>query len=117
MSEVTADRKIPGISFFCPAYHDALNLPLVIKKADRILSELCDDYEMIVINDGSPDSTGYVAEELSRRYHKLKVVHHVRNLGYAEALKTGFQTAARFDYILFTDGDNQYDIEYFKAMA
>ncbi|MDD5440439.1 MAG: glycosyltransferase family 2 protein, partial [Candidatus Omnitrophica bacterium] len=76
-----------------------------------------DDYEMIVINDGSPDSTGYVAEELSRRYHKLKVVQHVRNLGYAEALKTGFQTAARFDYILFTDGDNQYDIEYFKAMA
>lgn len=110
-------QKIKGVSFFCPAYHDAENIAHVVDKADKVLSELCEDYEIIVVNDGSPDNTADVLAKLSGIHDKLKVVTHPRNLGYAEALKTGFKTARKFETVLFTDGDNQYDVEYFRDMV
>ncbi len=109
-------QKIKGISFFCPAYYDAENIGHVVNKAVRLLSELCEDYEIVVINDGSPDNTGEVLENLASRHKKLKVIHHPRNLGYAAALKTGFKNANKFEFILFTDGDNQYNVEYLRDM-
>lgn len=109
-------QKIKGISFFCPAYNDAENITYVIDKAVKLFSELCEDYEIVVVNDGSPDNTREVLERLAKIHTKLKVIHHPCNLGYAEALKTGFKNARKFDFILFTDGDNQYDVEYFSHM-
>lgn len=109
-------QKIKGISFFCPAYYDAKNITPLINKAVNLFSELCEDYEIIVVNDGSPDDTGEVLDRLASIHNKLKVIHHPRNLGYAQALKTGFKNANKFEFILFTDGDNQYDIGYFKNM-
>jgi len=110
-------QKIKGISFFCPAYYDGKNISHVVNKAVDIFSELCEDYEIIVVNDGSPDNTGEVLDKLASIYKKVRVVHHPRNLGYAEALKTGLRNANRFEFILFTDGDNQYDVEDFRKMV
>ncbi len=109
-------KKIKGVSFFCPAYYDADNIEKVIDKAAKVLPLFCEDYEMVVINDGSPDHTGRVLDSLTAKYRKLKVIHHPRNLGYAQALKTGFANANKFDLILFTDGDDQYDVNYFNDM-
>lgn len=109
-------NKIKGISFFCPAYHDAENLPGVIETCVKVFQETSQDYEIIIIDDGSPDDTGKVADSLQAKYDKVKVIHHPRNLGYAEALKTGFKNAIKFEFILFTDGDNQYDVQYFYEM-
>jgi len=108
--------KLKGVSFFCPAYYDEKNIVSVVDKADKVLSETCEDYEIVVINDGSPDKTKDVLDSLALRYPKLKSIHHARNLGYAEALKAGFKNAKKYEFILFTDGDNQYDIAYFKDM-
>jgi len=110
-------QKIKGISFFCPAYYDGKNIAHVVNKAVDVFSELCKDYEIIVVNDGSPDNTGKVLDRLALIHKKVKVIHHPRNLGYAEALKTGLKNANRFEFILFTDGDNQYDVEYFRKMV
>lgn len=109
-------RKIQGISFFCPAYYDGENIAQVVNKSVRLFSELCEDYEIVVINDGSPDNTGEVLDRLASVHNKVRVIHHPGNLGYAEALKTGFKNATRFEFILFTDGDNQYDVENFRDM-
>ena len=109
-------NKIKGISFFCPAYYDAENLPSVIETCVKVFSETCEDYEIIIISDGSPDDTGKVADSLQAKYKEVKVIHHPRNLGYAEALRSGFKNASKFDFILFTDGDNQYDVQYFREM-
>ena len=109
--------KIKGISFFCTAYYDEDNVPKVVSKAVNLFSELCDDYEIVVVNDGSPDNTAAVIDQLAEKYDKVKAIHHPRNLGYAQALKTGFEHANKFDLILFTDGDNQYDVEYFRDMV
>lgn len=109
-------QKIKGISFFCPAYYDGKNIGPLIDKAVDLFSHLCEDYEIVVINDGSPDNTGEILDKLASIYDKVKVIHHPRNLGYAEALKTGFKNANKFEFILFTDGDNQYNVDYFKDM-
>lgn len=108
--------KIKGISFFCTAYYDEANISKVVTKAVNLFSELCEDYEIVVVNDGSPDSTNAVIDRLAQKYDKVIAIHHPCNLGYAQALRTGFQHAAKFDFILFTDGDNQYDVEYFRDM-
>ncbi|MBU0951909.1 MAG: glycosyltransferase family 2 protein [Elusimicrobia bacterium] len=101
-------------SFFCPAYYDEKNITLVIEKAVNLLNEIAQDYEIFIINDGSPDNTGKVADELAVKYPKVHVIHHPKNLGYGAALQDGFKYANKFEYVLFTDGDNQYDVYDFK---
>jgi glycosyltransferase involved in cell wall biosynthesis len=103
-------------SFFCPAYYDEKNIKTVVEKAVNLFSEIAEDYEIYIINDGSPDDTGKVCDELSKKYEKVKVIHHKKNLGYGVALKEGFLNANKFEYVCFTDGDNQYDVNDFRKM-
>src|SRR5688572_13987620 len=69
---------------------------------------LSDDYEVIVVDDGSPDHTGELLDEMAKQFTWLKVVHHPKNRGYGGALRTGFETASK-ELIFYTDGDAQYD--------
>ena len=106
----------PKVSFFCPAYNDEKNIPILIPKVFKVLSELCSAFEIIIIVDGSPDNTGKVANELAKQYPNVKVVHHKTNKGYGGALKSGFLHAKKYPYIFYTDGDNQYDVKILKKM-
>lgn len=101
--------SVPSLSVFFPAYHDEGNIGKVAGAAVEVLEEIGCDYEVIIVHDGSPDRTGEVADELARRYSKVRVIHHEKNLGYGAALRTGF-TRAKNDYIFYTDGDNQFDV-------
>lgn len=81
------------------------------------LRELTDDYEVIVINDGSQDHTPQVLDELARVYpDEVRIVHHVKNRGYGGALRSGFASATK-DWIFYTDGDAQYDPRELKNLA
>jgi glycosyltransferase involved in cell wall biosynthesis len=105
------------LSIFFPAYYDELNIPKVVAGALRVVRELeIDEYEIIIVEDGSPDRTGEVADELAARYPRVRVVHHPKNLGYGMALRTGF-TEARLDYVFYTDGDNQFDLQELKKFV
>ena len=97
-----------GISVFFPAYNDGGTIPSMVLTALMTLRELTDDYEVIVVNDGSADYTAAVLEELADRYPELRVIHHEQNRGYGGALRTGFSSATK-DLIFYTDGDAQYD--------
>jgi glycosyltransferase involved in cell wall biosynthesis len=101
--------KLSSISFFCPAYNDALNLPDLIPNVFKFLSENSKKFEIIIIDDGAPDKTGEVADQLAQEFPNIKVIHHKKNKGYTATLKEGFETG-KYDYIVYTDGDNQYDI-------
>jgi glycosyltransferase involved in cell wall biosynthesis len=67
------------------------------------------DYEVIIVNDGSSDATGSIAEKIVSRDNRVKVVHHSTNLGYGSALQSGFKAATK-ELVFFTDGDGQFDI-------
>lgn len=101
--------KLSSISFFCPAYNDQDNLPDLIPAVVNFLEKHSEKYEITIIEDGSPDRTKEVAEELAKNFKNIKVVHHSVNKGYTATLKEGFENA-RYEYVMYTDGDNQYDI-------
>ena len=97
------------MSVFFPAYNDAPSLPALIAKTFATLETCAQDYEVIVINDGSFDNTAAVLEELGAKYGpRLRVITHPENRGYGGALRSGFEAAAK-DLVFYTDGDGQYD--------
>jgi glycosyltransferase involved in cell wall biosynthesis len=97
-----------GLSVFFPAYNDAGTIASLVIQAVGVAGRLTPDFEVIIVNDGSQDSTGTIAEELARTYPEVRVVHHPANRGYGAAVRTGF-TAATKDLVAYTDGDAQYD--------
>jgi len=105
-------KKLPSVSFFCPAYCDEENLPKLIPKADALLKKIAKRYEIIIIEDCSPDKTGDVADSLAKEYNNIQVIHHKTNRGYGGALKSGFENS-KYEYVMYTDGDNQYDVDEF----
>jgi glycosyltransferase involved in cell wall biosynthesis len=98
----------PGLSIFFPAYNDAGTIASLVLVAHMTARTLTDDHEVIVVEDGSPDHTGALLDEMARHFPWLKVVHHERNRGYGGALRTGFATASK-ELVFYTDGDAQYD--------
>ena len=99
-----------SISVFFPCYNDKGTIGQLIKDAFLVLQNLTDDFEIIVVDDGSTDSSRDLLEKLEKKYHFLKLVFHQKNQGYGGALQSGFKTATK-DLIFYTDGDGQYDVK------
>ena len=100
---------MPGLTVFFPAYNDAGTIASLVITSVKVAATLTDDFEVIVINDGSKDDTGRILDELARLYpDRVRIVHHEVNRGYGGALRTGFATASK-DLVFYTDGDAQYD--------
>lgn len=102
--------KRPSISAFFPCYNDSKTIGKLVTDVIATLRKLTDDYEVIVIDDGSTDSSRTVLKNLASKERKLKLVFHEKNQGYGGALRTGFKTAAK-ELIFYTDGDGQYDVK------
>ncbi|HEY0070457.1 MAG TPA: glycosyltransferase family 2 protein [Chloroflexia bacterium] len=98
----------PGISVFFPAYNDAGTIASMVIAALRTCAQLTDDYEVIVVENGSTDYTVEVLEDLAATHEKLRVLTHREPLGYGGALQIGFRES-RKELVFYTDGDAQYD--------
>jgi glycosyltransferase involved in cell wall biosynthesis len=98
----------PGLSVFFPAYNDSGTIASLVIAALQTAAKLTANYEVIVVDDGSTDSTPQILEELARVYPRVRVVLHGVNRGYGGALRSGFASASK-DLIFYTDGDAQYD--------
>jgi len=105
----------PNISIFFPVYNDEKTVRQVTEKALRILEDIAHHYEVLIINDGSPDFSGNIADSLAKEYPFVKVIHHETNKGYGAAIKTGFENV-QYEWICFTDGDDEYDLEDLKKL-
>jgi glycosyltransferase involved in cell wall biosynthesis len=106
-----------SISAFFPAYNDAGTIPSMVLTVLMTLREVSDDYEVIVVNDGSQDHTPQVLDELARLYPgEVRIIHHPQNRGYGGALRTGFASATK-EWIFYTDGDAQYDARELKNLV
>jgi glycosyltransferase involved in cell wall biosynthesis len=100
--------KQMNISAFFPAYNEAENLPALTEKMAAVLKTLAEAWEIIIVDDGSRDSTPQVAEALVKRIPGVRYLRHHVNQGYGGAVKTGL-TSAKYEWIFFTDGDGQFD--------
>ena len=86
--ERSEPARPPGVSMFFPAYNDGGTIASLVIRAVQTASQLTTDFEVIVVNDGSTDSTREVADELARTYPQVRVIHHHQNRGYGGALRT-----------------------------
>src|SRR5438874_10822654 len=97
-----------SLSVFFPAYNDSGTIASLVIRALQTASTLTPNHEVIVVNDGSTDSTSQILDALKLVYPALRVVTHEGNRGYGAALRSGFASASK-DFIFYTDGDAQYD--------
>lgn len=98
-----------SISCFCPCYNDAGSIASMVVMMDNVVRQITDDYEIIVIDDGSSDASRIILKDLEIKYDKLRLIFHDKNKGYGGALKAGFYSAKK-EFIFYTDGDFQYDV-------
>lgn len=99
-----------GMTVFFPCYNEEANVERVTRSAVQACERLFDDYEVLIVNDGSRDRTGEIAERLARENPRVRVVHNSPNRGYGGALARGFREASK-PLIFYTDGDGQFDFE------
>jgi glycosyltransferase involved in cell wall biosynthesis len=104
-----------GLSVFFPAYNDWGTIASLVVLVSSVARELTDDWEVIVVNDASPDHTGRILAELAAGNPHLRVVTHAANRGYGGALRSGFAAATK-DWVFYTDGDAQYDVRELAAL-
>lgn len=99
-----------SLSVFFPVFNEEENIKSVVESALELLPSITKCYEIIIVDDGSRDKTGQIADLLNRQYKEISVIHHFSNYGYGATLQTGFR-AAKNDLIFFTDGDGQFNIK------
>lgn len=99
----------PSLTILFPCYNDAGTIGSLVAAADLVAREHTKDYEIIIVDDGSTDSSRQLLLEMQRKYPHLRLVLHDRNRGYGAALRSGFAHAKK-ELVFYTDGDGQYDV-------
>lgn len=103
------DMAAPSLSLFLPCYDEEPNVERVVRQANAVLAATGRDFEVIVVDDGSRDATGAIAERLAAEDPRVRVVRHATNRGYGAALQSGIRAATK-ELVFFTDGDGQFDL-------
>lgn len=98
------------LSVVLPAYNEEEAVGDVVRKTYIYLKNKFKRFEILVVNDGSTDRTRDVVMVVKEDgCPHVRLVEHVKNRGYGEALRSGFK-AARYDWIFLMDADGQFDI-------
>lgn len=100
--------RLEELSLFFPVYNEEANLENTVEKAIPVLKKVANDYELIIVNDGSKDKTGEIAGRLAQKYPFIKIVAHSSNQGYGAALRSGFYNS-KYGWIATIDADGQFD--------
>lgn len=105
----------PSISAFFPCYGDESTIKDIVINADLTLKKLTKNYEIIVVNDASPDNSEKILNALRRKIPRLKIITHESNKGYGGAIISGIRNCTK-DLIFYTDGDGQYNVQEIKKL-
>jgi glycosyltransferase involved in cell wall biosynthesis len=106
-----------SISVVLPALNEAGNLSRVVTDAAQTLNRMQIDWEIIVVDDGSADTTSEVARNMEMHFpSRIKLIQHQTNKGYGAALQSGFQAATK-TLLFFTDADGQFSFEDFPQFV
>jgi glycosyltransferase involved in cell wall biosynthesis len=115
LKEQTKSHPNASISVFFPCFNEQDNIDALVTKTVEVLKTVSEDFEVLIVNDGSSDDTGKRADALASTYSEVRVIHHDSNLGYGAALQSGFRGAEK-KLIFYTDGDGQFDIAEMPAL-
>lgn len=99
----------PRVSVFFPVYNDERTVERVALKSLDVLSRVAREYEVVIVDDATPCRAGEIADRLAAQDPRIRVIHHSKNLGYGAAIRTGLANV-RYEWVCFTDGDDEYDI-------
>lgn len=98
------------LSVVLPAHNEEENIGNTVSSCREYLDSEVPDYEIIVVNDGSSDTTQTIVEKLKGNNESVRLINHPVNRGYGAALRTGFDNATK-DYIFLMDSDGQFRID------
>jgi glycosyltransferase involved in cell wall biosynthesis len=98
------------------AYNEVGSLKAVVQEIDRTLAELHRGYEIIVVDDGSTDGTGAIADRLAQEWNHVRIIHHQINQGLGGVYRTGFKQAQR-EWVTFFPADGQFPAEIIQQFA
>lgn len=98
-----------SLSIFFPVYNDWGTIPSMVAESILTAEKFTDDYEIILVDDGSREKTKEIVKFLAAHFPQVRVVTHAKNRGYGGALKSGIEHASK-EFIFYTDGDAQYDV-------
>lgn len=115
MGEYIPPTEAKSLSVFFPAYNEEKNIAKTVEDAVSVLKTLGLTWEILVINDGSKDKTAEEVLKLEKKYPQVRLINHVTNKGYGNALKTGF-TEAKYPWVVFLDSDGQFKFEEIKKL-
>jgi glycosyltransferase involved in cell wall biosynthesis len=101
-------NKLPSLSIIIPAYNEEESLKEVLMNTVKDAPKFLSDYEVIVINDGSTDRSGKIADSIAKKYDNIKVIHQ-ENQGYGRTMLNGFKFAKK-DFIAYMPADGQFFI-------
>ena len=101
--------KRPNLTIFFPYLNDWGTMGSMILLSVSTAKKLKKSFEVLVIDDGSNQMSRDALDAMRRQVPNLRVIHHVKNIGYGGALRSGFKKA-KGDLIFYTDGDAQYDV-------
>lgn len=103
-------RQIEKLSVFLPAYNEEANLERTVKNVTENLKKNVLEWEIVIVNDGSKDKTGEIAQKLSKSNKNISVITHDPNRGYGAAFKSGLY-GCKYPWISFIDSDGQFDFK------
>ncbi len=106
----------PSITAFFPCYNDGQTIEALVVRVEAQLRLMTEDYEIVVVNDGSADNSAVVLEALASSTPTLRVITHATNKGYGAALRSGFRAATK-SLVFYTDGDGQYGVDELPVLA
>ena len=98
-----------SLTVFFPCYNEEANVRRTTEAALKACRRIADEFEVIIVDDGSKDRTGQLADELAAEHAEVRAVHNNPNLGYGGALQRGYREATK-QWVFYTDGDGQFDI-------
>ena len=112
----TNPHPVTTLSVFFPCYNEKESTRALTEKTLSVVKEICSDFEIILVDDGSTDGTAELIDKLVGEYPNVRAVHHTQNQGYGAALASGFRAATK-DYVFYTDGDGQFNIAELPALT
>jgi glycosyltransferase involved in cell wall biosynthesis len=114
MEQAEASR-VPGLSVIVPVYNEERTLCQIVERVLDVDLEVDLDVEVIIVDDGSLDRTGELAEELAVAHGRVRAFHLEENRGKGAAVRRGI-AEARGDVVVVQDGDLEYDPRDFVPM-